>query len=846
MKTLKRLGSVLLALLGLLLAAAAVYVARSFPTLDGELKAPGLERPVAVERDRSDVTHIKAKSAHDAFFAMGYVHAQERGWQLEFNRRVMHGELSEVFGEATLEADKLMRTLGIMRAAQAQWDGLPAEARTALQAYADGINSFYANTSQALSPEFHVFGVRPGGASGPAWTPVDSVGWLIMMALDLGGNWSNEFARLNAAQVLSTEQLWQLLPPYEGEAPVSKVDFARLYAELGVYRSTTASTSTAPSPSPKTSRAPAAPRGRSWDTLLTAQIKPWADDFASNIGNVEGRGSNNWVVAGSHTKSGKPLLANDPHLSLSAPAIWYFARLQAPAERNADGTQGAPLDVIGATLPGVPFVVLGRTAKVAWGYTNTSPDVQDLYLEQIDPANPKRYRTPQGWAEFETRSEVIKVKKAADVTITVRATRHGPVISDVQKIHARLLNLARFVIALRWSALDADNRTALAGVRANRAQSVDELIAASADYHSPMQNVVMADVSGKVAYKAVGKVPLRSPDNDIMGVAPSPGWEARYDWTGWLPYAQTPQADAAAIAQQGWLATANQRIHASDYPHFITSDWEPAYRHDRIDALLAAVPKHDLASMQAIHKDQLSMSTLKLLPYLRNVPVSHPLGPTAQALLKNFDGTMRADAAAPLIFSVWTDEFTRGVVGAKLGQERLMTMYGRRALRGAIEGILARDDARWCGAAGCAVASGQALDRTLARLQASYGDDPSKWQWGVAHPALSAHKPFSTAAALAPFFDVRVPSGGDRFTINLGHFHADQPKEPFANRHAPSLRALYDLADLEQSRFIYQTGQSGLVFSSRYGDMSTAWAAVDYRPLQLNPPEMAHRSQLQP
>ncbi len=836
MKNLRRLGLGLLAVLGLSAAAVAVYVTRSFPTLDGELKAPGLQRPVSIERDRSDVTHIRAQTAHDAWFGIGYVHAQERGWQLEFNRRVMHGELSEVFGEATLETDKLMRTLGIVRAAQQQWDGLPADAQAALQAYSDGINAFYANTSQALPPEFHVLGVRPGGSSGTAWTPVDSVGWLIMMALDLGGNWSNEFARLNAAQVLSTEQLWQLLPPYEGEAPASRVDFARLYAELGVYRP-----AAAPAPAAKTSAAIGL-----WDTLVTAQIAPWADDFARNVGNVEGRGSNNWVVAGNHTTSGKPLLANDPHLSLSAPAIWYFARLQAPAERQADGAPGAPLDAIGATLPGLPFVVLGRTAKVAWGYTNTGPDVQDLYLEQIDPADPKRYKTPQGWTEFETRSEVIKVKKAADVAITVRSTRHGPVISDAQPAHAKLLDLDRFVVALRWSALEADNRTALAGIRSNRAQSVDELIAAYADYHSPMQNVVMADVAGKVAYRAIGRVPVRATDNDIMGVAPAPGWDARYDWAGWLAYDQNPQADDTAISHRGWLATANQRIHGADYPHFITSDWEPAYRHQRIDALLAAQSKHDLASMQATHKDQLSLSTLTLLPYLRQSPVSHPLGAQAQALLKDFDGVMRADAAAPLIFSVWTDEFTRGVIGAKLGNERLLSMYGKRVLRPATEGMLQRDDKGWCGEAGCLAASGLALDRALARLQASYGDDPAKWQWGVAHPALSAHRPFSNVAALAPFFDVRVPTGGDRYTINLGHFHADQAKEPFANRHAPSLRALYDLADLEQSRFIYQTGQSGLVFSSRYGDMSADWASVAYRPLQMNPPAMVHRVQLQP
>jgi penicillin G amidase len=837
MKMHKRVSLVALAVLVLMLVGIGFYVTRSFPTLDGDLKTPGLQNTLRIERDSSDVTHVKALNSHDAWFGMGYVHAQERGWQLEFNRRVMHGELSEVFGDATLETDKLMRTLGIARAAQMQWDGLPAEAKDALRAYADGITTYYASTSQALAPEFHLLGVKPGGGGAP-WTPQDSVGWLIMMALDLGGNWSNEFARLNAAQVLNTRQLWQLLPPYEGEPPASNVDLAKLYADLGVYR-------TAPVPATAPLKSSAATTGP-LDALLALQIKPWADDFAQNVGNVEGRGSNNWVISGSHTTSGKPIVANDPHLALSAPAIWYYARVQAPGERQADGSLSAPLDAIGATLPGLPFVVLGRTAKVAWGYTNTAPDVQDLYIEQINPDNPKQYRTPQGWADFEVRNEVIKVKKSADVTLAVRTTRHGPVLSDAQKSHAALLNLDRFVIALRWSALDGDNQTALAGLRSNRAQSVEELIGAYATYHSPMQNVVMADVNGKTAYKAIGKVPVRGADNDLMGVAPAPGWDARYDWTGWLTYAQTPQADEAAIRQRGWLATANQRIHGADYPHFITSDWEAPYRHKRIDALLGERPKHDLASMQLVHKDQLSMSTVKLLPFLRQTASSHALAAQAQALLKDFDGVMRPDSAAPLIFSAWTDEFVRGVIGAKLGPERLMTLYGRRVLREAVEGILLRNDLDWCGAAGCQAAAGQALDRALERLQVSYGGDLAKWQWGDAHAALSAHRPLSNSGLLARFFDVRIPTGGDRFTVNVGAFHADQVKDPFANRHAPSMRALYDLADLEQSRFIYQTGQSGLVFSPRYGDMRSSWAEVQYRPLQMNPSAMAHRLQLHP
>ena len=835
MTWLKRSAWALLGLLLVLAAAAGIYAWRTFPQLDGELKTPGLAASVTVQRDGADVTHIKAGSARDAWFALGYVHAQERGWQLEFNRRVMHGELSQVLGPATLETDKLLRTLGVMRAARAQLAGLPADAKESLQAYSDGINAFYANTSQALSPEFQILGVRPGGGSGPAWTPEDSVGWSIMMALDLGGNWGTEFARLSAAKVLSTEHLWQLFPPYPGEPPASKTDLSKLYADLGVYRAE------APAATKSIAKIQYSIRASGlFDSNFSAGLRQWAADFSQSAGTVEGKGSNNWVVAGTHSTSGKPLLANDPHLGLSAPAIWYFAALQAPG-----------LNVIGATLPGLPFVVLGRTDKVAWGFTNTGPDVQDLYLEQINPANPEQYRTPDVdgqpvWAEFQTRREVIKVKNQPDVVLAVRETRHGPVLSDAQKAYAGLLDLGKYAVALRWSALDADNRTMEAGVKANQAQSVDELLKAYADNHSPMQNVVMADVGGNVAYKAVGKVPLRRPDNDIMGVAPSPGWLAKYDWAGWIPASETPQAGAAQIDAKGWYASANQRITPPGYPYFMGQDWVVPYRFNRIEQLLAATPLHDVASMQKIQGDQLSLATQKLLPYLQKTVSTHPLAGAAQQQLKTFDGTVRADSSAALIFAVWADELTRGLIAPRLGQARFAAMYGKRNFRATVEDVLLHNDAWWCAPQTCQAQSGAALTRALDRLQALYGSDVAKWQWGDAHPAVSTHRPFGSVALLAPFFDVTVPTGGDAYTINVGQYWANEEKMPFASRHAASLRAVYDLSNLENSQFIYQTGQSGLVFSRRYRDMSPAWAGVQYRPLQMNPPEIRHRLVMSP
>lgn len=811
-----------MALGALLLLAGALglwYARQTMPTLNGQLVLKGLSAPVQVQRDASDVTHIRAQRATDAWMALGYVHAQERGWQLAFNRALMRGGLSAFLGPATLETDKLMRTLGIRRTAQSQLASLPADARSALEAYSAGVNAFFASTSQARTPEFLLLGVDPRdeAAAGQWWDAADSLGWSIMMALDLGGNWGTEFARLSALKVLDTEALWELFPPYPGEQPAASADLARLYRELGVYRTDEEKTSLAPPPDASGLAAG-----------IAAELRAWAEQ----LGHGEGKGSNNWVVAGARTRSGLPLLANDPHLGLSAPAIWYFARLQAPDVAGQPG-----MDVIGATLPGTPFVVLGRTANLAWGFTNTGPDVQDLYLEQINPANANEYRVPSAngeaaWAAFKVRVETIRVKGRPDVTHLVRSTRHGPVLSDAQASHGRLIDTSRYVLSLRWTALEPEDLGVAATLAANRAQSVEGLLTAMAGFRAPMQNVVMADRSGRIAFKAVGRVPLRAADNPIRGIAPSPGWDARYDWTGWLPHEQTPQDDGGS---RGWVVTANQRVHAADYPHFLTQDWAPPYRQQRIEQLLGQTPKHDLASQQAIQGDLHAASTLRLLPYLQTARSDHRLAEAALQALQGFDGTMRADSAAPLIYSAWVDEFTRGVVGGRLGRERFESLYGKRLFRSAVEGILESDNPAWCGAQGCAAASGAALARALDRLQASHGPDVARWRWGDAHPAVSVHRPLSNLKPLARLFEVRVPTGGDPFTVNVGQYHPDNSDQPFANRHAASLRALYDLADLDRSRFIYQTGQSGNVFSSRYRDMRDEWAANQSRELNLNP-----------
>ena len=796
--------------------------------MDGEVQLHGLQQKVTIQRDGADVPHIKASSPRDAWFSLGWLHASERAWQLEFNRRVVRGTLSEILGDATLGADKTLRILGIRRAAERQLANLPESAQAALQAYADGINQYYASNPKMLTPEFTILGVDPRAQAkeGTYWQAADSVGWALIMALDLGGNWGNESVRAQLAQRLSTQAIWELMPAYPGEKPATSTDFAQMYKRLGVY-----------SDSPQASAAPS-----NGGQMLAQAMGQAAAQWVQRLGQVEGVGSNNWVVAGQRTQSGMPLLANDPHLGLSAPAIWYFAHM----ESAPDGDNRA-LNVMGATLPGMPFVVLGRTKGVAWGFTNTGPDVQDLYLEQVDPNAPERYRLPtdaQGevaWGEFEVRSEVIRVKGEDDVTLQVRATRHGPVVSDAGGYD--WLDRSRYVLALRWSALDDDNATVLAGFNGNLAQTVDELLTAYRDYHSPMQNVVVADTKGRIAYKAVGKVPVRQADNDLMGVVPAPGWEPRFDWAGWIPFDQTPQDSGG----KGWIATANQRIHGPEYQPFLTQDWVMPYRQNRIEQMIGATPLHSVSSFKTMQNDVKSLEALAWLPILESVQSTHPLSAQAMALVKASAGEMRADSAAPLLFNQWVLELAHRVIRPQLGDALFEQVYkAKRQFRPGLLAIMQSDNRQWCAEQGCAAHAAAAWDAALNTLSERHGLDITQWRWGQAHLAVSAHKPFGKVPLLSHIFDVRVPSAGDGFTVNVGQYHVDDADNPFINHHAASMRAIYDLSNLDRSLFIYQTGQSGNVLSNRYRDMAQEWAQGEYRSLSMRPRQVIGTLVLKP
>lgn len=793
MRWIRRAAWAVLLLLAATAAALGTYAWRASPQTQGALALPGLQAELRVERDADGIPTIHAANEHDLFFGLGVVHAQDRLWQLETHKRIAGGRLAEAFGPAAVDADRFLRALAVRRAAEAQWAQTQGEARAALLAYAEGINAVLRHGVKARPPEFLILGLQPED-----WSPVDSLAWSIMMAWDLGGNWGTELLRLRLALRMDQARIDQLLPPYPGEAPLPTLDYPALYRSLKLDTQVAGL------------------------DAVTGRLLAAAPESG-----IEGVGSNNWVLSGSRTSTGKPLLANDPHLKLSAPALWYFARLKAPG-----------YDVAGATLPGIPGVVLGQNAQVAWGFTNTGPDVQDLYLERVKPDDPAQYQTPEGWARFETRQETIRVKGRPDVTMTVRSTRHGPVISDAGMADDVLgaKGGPGYAIAMRWTALDADTDQLGATLRMNRARSVDDFVAAAKAWVAPMQNMVVADAQGGIGFVAPGRVPLRHPDNDLMGLAPAPGWDPRYDWGGWLPFDALPQQ---RDPERGYLASANQRIVPPDYPHFLSSGWALPFRQQRIEQVLDAKRMHSLADLRALQADEKSLAVPRGLDWLRRAPSKHPLAAAAQRQLAGFDGTMAADRAAPLIYWAWQRHLTLKVLGDDL---RVLPdkHIGSRSFFDAIDNILARDDASWCddsrtpAAETCLQQAGAALDAALDELQALQGSDPAAWQWGRAHQARAEHRPFSKVKALARFFEQRAPVGGDTYTVNVARVNlkADSSTgERYLNEHGPSLRALYDLGDRSRSRFMHSSGQSGLPWSPLYRSFVARWAAVQDVPV---------------
>ena len=733
-----------------------LYLRSSLPQTDGTVVVGGLSAPVSITRDAHGIPTIVAKTDTDAAFALGYVHAQDRLFQMDLMRRYGAGRLSEWFGAVALPADRFTRTFGFYRTAKAQYAHLSPTVRSVLDAYAAGVNAWIATRSGALPPEYAVLRVGV-----EAWKPADTLVWGKIMDWQLAANFRGELLRARLLQHVTPAELAVLYPPYPANAPVTGKQAAL---------------------------------SRTLLDRLAAALPPGSAEPT--------RASNNWAVAGSRTVSGKPLLANDTHLGFNSPGVWYLALIEVGGEMLA-----------GVTAPGTPFVVVGHNARIAWGFTTTASDVEDLFVEQVDPHDPTRYLAPGGALPFVTRREIITVRGGRPVTLTVRSTRHGPVVSDLADWNAG----DGKVLALETTWLDADDTTPDALWNLSHAGSWTEFCAALKDFVAPQQNIVYADVDGNIGFIAPARVPIRAKGD---GWLPEPGATGIYDWTGFVPFDDLPQD---YDPPSGRLASANNRIVAKN-GYFLGRDWDLPYRVERIRALLDATPKQSIASAEAMQGDVLSSMVRDLMPLmLRGLP---HLTRDADVIhrLAAWDGSMDRTRSEPLIFAAWLREITRALFAAKLGP--LFPDYW--AVRPNVVQEILVDHPDWCGADGCPALLAAALDRALADLRRRYGDDMNAWRWGEAHQARFGHPLWSRLPLLADVLTPTIAAPGASDTLDAGAFTLSDEVHPFGARLGPVMRMIVDLAHPEAAQFMVVPGQSGNPLSPHWADLLTPWRDVRY------------------
>jgi penicillin G amidase len=750
------------------------WLERSLPQTEGERQVAGLGASVEILRDGHGIPHIYADSVNDAVFALGFVHAQDRLWQMHIQRRIAEGRLAELAGPPALVIDKFMRAFDFRYYAQAAYERLPPETQNALNAYAAGVNAVIADRDRPLPPEFFLLQTEP-----EPWKPSDTLMLGKLLAVGLSTNAFSEISRARLQGILGAEQLAQFLPPYPGDAPVALPDLAALYEK-----------------SPLRQFASMLPPEWTWTA------------------------SNNWVVSGARTESGKPLLANDPHLGLTVPSVWYLAHMSVKG-RN----------IIGGTMPGIAGVLAGRTDRIAWGVTNTGGDVQDLYLEKLNPDNPDEYLTSEGYKPFEKRVEKFKVRFGRDVVHTYNISRHGPVMPSDWPGFEETVGEGH-ALALAWTALAEDDLTALTIHSIWEAENWQTFRESLRNYAVPMQNFVYADVDGDIAFMAPARVPMRKPENDLKGLAPAPGWEAKYDWAGFIPFDELPQALNPA---QGFVVTANHKIVPDHYAHFITAEWEDPYRARRIEELIRARPKHDVESFRLMQMDDISTMARDFMPLMLATEAEDENGRMALAMLRNWNVSMDAGKPEPLIFAAWYRALTKEVYADELGKEFKQFRRPRPVM---MYNVLnnAGGAARWCDNVqtpepeDCTTALSRALTAALKELRSAHGKNMKSWRWDGPHRAIHNHRPFGDIPLLQALFNLETPTSGGIYTVNRGHYRFGDNR-PYAHVHGSGYRAVYDLADPEKSIFIISTGQSGNPYSPHYGDMDGDWAAGRYLPM---------------
>jgi penicillin amidase len=812
-RRLVRIAVAIVLLAGVVLAGGYHYLRRSLPVVDGTITVDGPTAPIEIIRDADAIPHIIASTKRDALFGLGYVHAQDRLWQMEFQRRIGFGRLSEIFGAATIPQDRFLRTVGFGRAARAAWEHTSPWAKDQINAYVAGVNAFIATHHGAqLPPEFTLLRFEP-----EPWSGADVNVWVKMMAWDLAANYSFELLRDDLVRAVGETRMAQLMPPYPPNG-LSIVDPSGAAEDSESHRGDGRGT---------TRPAAVSSNSVTFSSIVSmlSQGHPDVADLLLAGARTEALGSNNWVIDGTLSATGKPMLANDPHLSSKTPSTWYLAHVS-----------GGDFDAIGATLPGTPAIAIGRNRFIAWGETNVAADVEDLFRERLDPTG--------AFAEFRgaqepvtTIAETIAVKGAAPIAVTVRITRHGPLISDALNAIAaeskRPKPPQRDPLAFRWTALDPDDTTLQSFLKLNEARNWEEFTAALREFVGPSQNFVYADVDGHIGYYAPGRIPIRASGD---GSRPTDGWTGDTEWTGWVPFEELPHL---YDPPEHFIVTANHRPAAASYPHLLGLEWVEPYRAARIRDLLKQKPAFTVDDFARIQADTQSLHASALLPVLlAHVRPVDDRDRRAVDLLKAWSMNASGDSAATAIFSAWFHHLAAALAGDDLGAAALDSYAGRFTFitRFAVN-TLSGNDATWCDDVRtpkretCEDAVTAALHDGVADLTARLGGDIDRWRWDGVHVATFPHQGLDSVSALRPLISRSVPNGGDWSTVDVGPVAADQLYEQHS---VPGYRQIVDLSSGNDSRFLDAVGQSGHPLSSHYDDFLADWRAVRHRKMRMD------------
>jgi penicillin amidase len=804
----------LIVILAAILIISVYLVRRSFPQLNGEIKINGLNSTVRILRDRFGVPQIYASTPHDLFLAQGFIHAQDRFWQMDVWRHTGAGRLSEMFGKSQIDTDKFLRTLGWERVVREELNRTDPTSMNILKSYAEGVNAYLKNRGGSqISFEYVLFSMINRNYKIANWEPAHSATFAKVMSWDLCENMFSEINRSLLSKTLSMEQINELYPPYPENGP-----FIVPYSPESNF----------PTDFPVAILRD--PKVHESFQELNSALQRLPDVIGVR---GEAIGSNNWVISGSRTNTGKPFLANDPHLGVQMPSIWYEAGLH--CEPVSDQ---CPFDVSGFSFAGVPGIILGHNSHIAWAMTNVGADVMDLYIEKVNPQNPNQYFYQNAWHDMKVTQDRIHVGGSDDVQFAIRSTQHGPVISDSMKSLQDFRNKTgqdvpeQYAIALRWTALEASD-TFPAIWKMNVAKNWEEFRAAAADFDVPSQNLMYADIDGNIGYQTPGMIPIRAKGD---GRFPVPGWTDEYEWTGYIPFAELP---SIKNPDEGFIASANNQVISSRYPHLITNDWEAPFRAARITKMITEnknkVDEKFIESMQADCKN--SKAQL-ILPYLLNLKFKETHLQQTLEILRNWNQQNVMDSPGAALFEMFWKSLLSETFHDDLPQQ--FWPGGAERWGYVIQKLIDDEHDHWWDKKNTPAVETRndilqtAFKTAVQELEKLQGNDPGKWRWGSLHTVKFENETLGQSGIkIVEKILNRGPfetSGGGGM-INATSFN---PSKSFEVTSLPSMRMIVDFSSLDQSLAVNTTGQSGHAYHPNYIDIADLWRKVQYHPWGFN------------